>query len=258
MLPLRSEPSTPLLRPEPPMPPLRSEPPMPPLRLEPPTPLLRSEPPYAPSPLGAAYALSPGASAHTLYPTNARYRLGNPTVAPGHTYQSPQPQFPPILAGSHFPSSTQPPLASSPPRPPTSSWHSPPPPPRATPPSWHSPPTPYSPPLPPPRTTTPGCAQETVDLSNLPPPPPPRPVYQSHSFHPSIMDETGLFSKETQRILDGFVADIGGPDLSRRFKGVVNPETVTSLDMTNDPVIFVEQFRAGFARLPPWSLPLTN
>lgn len=64
------------------------------------------------------------------------------------------------------------------------------------------------------------------------------------------MDETSLFSKETQRIMDRFVTDIGGLDLSCRFKGVVNPETVTSLDMTNDPVIFAEQFRDGFARLP--------
>ena len=70
------------------------------------------------------------------------------------------------------------------------------------------------------------------------------------------MDETGLFSKETQRIIDRFVTDIGGPDLSRRFKGVVNPKTVTSLHMTNDHVIFAEQFRAGFARLPLWALPV--
>ena len=60
---------------------------------------------------------------------------------------------------------------------------------------------------------------------------------------------------EIQRIIDRFVTDIGGPDLSRRFEGVVNPETVTSLGMTNDPVIFVEPFRAGFARLPLWALP---
>ena len=69
------------------------------------------------------------------------------------------------------------------------------------------------------------------------------------------MDEAALFSKKTQRIVDRFVVDIGGPDLSRRFKGIVNPETVTSLDMANDPVIFAEQFRAGFSRLPSWALP---
>ncbi|CAN0440566.1 unnamed protein product, partial [Ascophyllum nodosum] len=74
-----------------------------------------------------------------------------------------------------------------------------------------------------------------------------RPVYQPHPYHPSIMDETGLFSKDTQRIIDRFVADISGQDLSRRFKGVVNHKTVTLLDMTNDPVIFAEHFRTGFA-----------
>ena len=74
-----------------------------------------------------------------------------------------------------------------------------------------------------------------------------RPVYQPHPYHPSIMDETGLFSKDTQRIIDRFVADISGQDLSRRFKGVVNHKTVTLLDMTNNPVIFAEHFRTGFA-----------
>ena len=206
---------------------------------------------YAPSRLGAAYVPSPGASAHTVHPTNAPYRFGNPTAAPRHTYQPPPPQFPPIPTGGHFPTSTQLPMAPSSARPPTPSWHSPrPPPPWATKQSWHSPPTAYSPSPPPPRTTTPGRGRNTIDLSDLSPSPPPRPVYQSHPFHRSIIDKTGLFSKETQRITDRFVMDIGGRDLSHRFKGVVNPETVTSLDMTNDPVIFAERFQAGFARLP--------
>ena len=37
--------------------------------------------------------------------------------------------------------------------------------------------------------------------------------------------------------------------------GVVNHKTVTSLDMTNDPVIFAEHFRTGFAGRPSWTLP---
>ena len=82
-----------------------------------------------------------------------------------------------------------------------------------------------------------------------------RPVYQPHPYHSSIMDETGLFSKDTQRIVDRFVADIGGQDLSSRFKGVVNHKTVTSLDMTNDHVIFAEHFRTGFAGRSSWTLP---
>ena len=82
-----------------------------------------------------------------------------------------------------------------------------------------------------------------------------RPVYQPHPYHPSIMDETGLFSKDTQRIVDRFVADIGGQDLSSRFKGVVNHKTVTSLDMTSDHVIFAEHFRTGFAGRSSWTLP---
>ena len=82
-----------------------------------------------------------------------------------------------------------------------------------------------------------------------------RPVYQPHPYHSSIMDETGLFSKDTQRIIDRFVADIGGQDSSRRFKGVVNHKTATSLDMTNDPVIFAEHFRTGFAGRKSWTLP---
>ena len=68
-------------------------------------------------------------------------------------------------------------------------------------------------------------------------------------FHPSIIDETDLVSKETQRIIDWFVTDVGGRDLFRRFKGVVNPETVTSLDMSYDRVIFAEKIRTGFAAL---------
>ena len=197
---------------------------------------------YAPTPLGAAYAPSPEASTHPVDPANVPYRFGNPTAAPGHTYQPPPPQFPPIRTGGHFPPSTQPPMAPSPARLPT--------------PSWHSPPTPYFPPPPPPRGTTSERGRHTIDLSEyVSPLPPPRPVYQSHPFHPSIMDETGLFSKKTQRINGRFVADIGGRDLSRRFKGVVNPETTTSLDMTRDPIIFAEQFRARFASLPSWELP---
>ena len=81
------------------------------------------------------------------------------------------------------------------------------------------------------------------------------PVYQPHPYHPSITDETGLCSKDTQCINDRFVADIGGQDLSRRFKGVVNHKTVTSLDRTNDPVIFDEHFRTEFAGRSSWTLP---
>ena len=69
------------------------------------------------------------------------------------------------------------------------------------------------------------------------------------------MDDTGIFSKESQRIIDRFPTEIGGCDLYRRFQGVVNPETVTSFDMTNDPVFFVENFRSRFAVLPSWALP---
>ena len=43
--------------------------------------------------------------------------------------------------------------------------------------------------------------------------------------------------------------------MSRRFKGVVNHETITSLDMTNNRVIFAEHFRTGFAGRPSWTLP---
>ena len=67
------------------------------------------------------------------------------------------------------------------------------------------------------------------------------------------MNETGLFSEDTQRIINRFVADIGIRDLSCRFKG--DHETVTSLDITNDPVIFAEKFGARFAGLPSWALP---
>ena len=112
---------------------------------------------YAPSPLGAAYAPFPGASAHTVHPTNAPYRFGNPTAAPGHTYQPPPSQFPPIPTGDHFLPLTQPPMAPSPARLPT--------------PSWYSPPTPYSPPPPRPWATTPGRGRDTIDLSDVPPHP---------------------------------------------------------------------------------------
>ena len=115
----------------------------------------------------------------------------------------------------------------------------------------------YSPPPPPPRSTTPRRRLGTIELSeDVPPPPPPRPVYQSFPFHPSVMAETGLFSKGRQRTIDWFVTDIGGRDLSRRFKGVFNPEMVTSLDIINDPVIVAEIFRSGFAALPTWAFPV--
>ena len=122
--------------------------------------------------------------------------------------------------------------------------------------------TPYSEPVFPTATSPPGPQRLDVDwerltyLKDIPLPPPSRPVYQSYPFHPSIMDETGLFSKETQRVIDRLVTDIGGRDLSRRFKGVVSPETVTSLDMTNDPVISAEKTPTGFAALSSWVLPV--
>ena len=98
-----------------------------------------------------------------------------------------------------------------------------------------------------------GLETTTIDLSDdVSPPPPPRPVYPSYPFHPSIMDKTSTFSKEPQRIIERFSTEIGGRDLSRRFQGVVNPKTVTSLDMTNDLVIFAETLRSGFATLPSW------
>ena len=157
-------------------------------------------------------------------------------AAPIHPYPHRRP-LPPINArrdnpleqSYHIP--LTPPLAPPPPQLPTQSQYS-------------SPPSP-------PRPTTPRRGLGTIDLSeDVPPPPPPRPVYQSFPFHPSIMDETGLFSKGTQRTIDRFVTDIGGRDLSRRFKGVFNSETVTSLDIINDPVIFAEIFRSRFAALP--------
>ena len=115
----------------------------------------------------------------------------------------------------------------------------------------------YSPSPPPPQSTPPRRALETIDLyEDIPPPPPPRPGYSSYPFHPSIMDETGLFSKELHRIIGWFATDVSGRDLSRRFQGIVNPETVTSLDMTNDRVIFAEIIRSGFAVLPYWALPV--
>ena len=82
-----------------------------------------------------------------------------------------------------------------------------------------------------------------------------RPVYQPHPYHRSIMDKTGLLSKDTQRIIDRFVADIGEQDSSRRLKRIVNHKMATSLDMTNDPVIFAEHFRTGFAGRPSRTLP---
>ena len=39
------------------------------------------------------------------------------------------------------------------------------------------------------------------------------------------------------------------------IQGVTNHETVTSLDITNDPVIFAEHFQTGFAGRPLWTLP---
>ena len=249
----RSEPPTPLFRSELSTPLPRSELPTSLLRSELPTPFLRSEPP-TPRPFSARSHLrlisarrrlrpfSWGLGTHRT-PHQRPYRFGSPTATAGHTYQHPPPQFPPIPTGGHLPPSTQPPMAPSPAR--------------LSIPSWHSTPTPSFPPPTPPRATTPGRGRDTIDLpEDVTPPPPPRPVYQSHPFHPSIMDETGLFSKETQHIVDRFVTDIDRRDLSRRCKGVVNPETVTSLDMTNNPVIFADQFRAGFAGLPPGELPV--
>ena len=135
--------------------------------------------------------------------------------------------------------------------PPEQSYHIPLTPPLAPPPPRLPTQSQYSSPPPPPRPITPRRGLGTVDLSeDVPPLPPPRPVYQTFPLHPSIMDETGLFSKGTQCTIDRFVTDIGGRDFSRRFKGVFNPETVTSLDIINDPVIFAEKFRSGFAALP--------
>ena len=133
----------------------------------------------------------------------------------------------------------------------------PPAPPLAPPPACSYIQSPCSPPPPPPRSIPPRRRLDTMDLSTDVPPPPPRmPVYSPYPFHPSIMDETGLFYKESQRIIDRFSAEIGGRDLSRRFQGIVNPEAVTSLDMTNHPVIFTEKFRSGFASLSSWALPV--
>ena len=70
------------------------------------------------------------------------------------------------------------------------------------------------------------------------------------------MDEGGIFSKQSQRIIDRFSAEIGGRDLSHRFQDVVKPKIVTSLDMTNDPVIFAEKLRSRFTALPSWALPI--
>ncbi|CAN0352435.1 unnamed protein product [Ascophyllum nodosum] len=96
-----------------------------------------------------------------------------------------------------------------------------------------------------------------VDLSEeIPPPPPPRPVTQPYPCHPLIVDDSDILSKKSQRAIDWFSTEIGGRDLSRRFQGVVNPETTTSLDMTNDPVIFAHKFRSVFDALPSWALPL--
>ena len=69
------------------------------------------------------------------------------------------------------------------------------------------------------------------------------------------MDDSGIFSKESQRIIDRF-SEIGGRALSRRFEGFVNPETTTSLGMTNDPVIFAQKRRSEYAVLPSWALPI--
>ena len=175
---------------------------------------------YAPAPPGATYAPAPSRTTYTPPPPGPAYQLGTTTAASGYTYQPPPPQY------------SQPPLAFPPAQPPTTTWQ--------------------SPPRPPSQATRPVQRREMIDLSDVPPPPPPRPAYQAHA---PIMDDTGLFSKDTQRIVDRFVEEIGGRDLSRRFKGVANHEAITSLDMTNDPVIFAEQFRTGFASPPQWALP---
>ena len=219
---------------------------------------------YAPSPLGAAYAPpphgtvhapSPRAPAHTVHPANT------PHAAPGYTYQHPLPQPPFTPAGGHLPSSMQNIPSLPPPRvaPPYPAHATAPPTPPLAPhptrlPNQHH----NSPPPPPSRPTTHTYRPGTIDLSADVPPPSPlslRPVYQPPPYHTSIKDETGLFSKDIQRIVDWFVTDIGGQDLSRRFKGVVNHKTVTSLDTTNDPAIFAEPFRTGFAGRPSWTLP---
>ena len=180
---------------------------------------------YAPAPPGVTYAPAPYAPApsrttYTPPPPGPAYQLGTTTAASGYTYQPPPPQYSP------------PPLAFPPAQPPTTTWQ--------------------SPPRPPSQATRPVQPREIIDLSDVPPPPPPRPAYQAHA---PMMDDTGLFSKDTQRIVDRFVEEIGGRDLSRRFKGVANHDAITSLDMTNDPVIFTEQFRTGFASPPQWALP---
>ena len=184
-------------------------------------------------------------STHAAPPPPRRVTLPYPTM---HTHAMAPPAQPLALPSARFP---------------TQSWYSPPTPTRAAipPPVFETAPQRFPTTLPErsssPQPTPPrrGLETTTIDLSeDVPPPPPPRPVYQSYPFHPSIMDETGIFSKKSQRIIYRFSTEIGERDLSRRFQGVVNPDTVTSLDMTNGPVIFAEKFRSGFTALPSWAL----
>ena len=111
--------------------------------------------------------------------------------------------------------------------------------------------------IPPPPPTSRQPESTPIDLSEkIPPPPRQRPVIQPYPFHISIMNGSVIFSKESQRTIDQFSAEIDGRDLSCRFQGLVNPDTKTSLNMTNDPGIFAHRFWSGFADLPSWALPL--
>ena len=93
-----------------------------------------------------------------------------------------------------------------------------------------------------PQSTTPppppSCqpASAPTDLSvETPPPPPLRPATQPCIFHLSIMGDSGIFSKESQRIIDQFSTDIDGRELSCRVQGVVNPENPTPWSLLTTP-----------------------
>ena len=222
---------------------------------------------------GTTFAPSHWASA-TPCSINTLYPVGNPHATPGYTYQHQPPQLPPIATGGNIPmiaqavrQRQQPYTYTAPPSQPSrvtgpypampTHAMAPPAPPFAPPPARSFIQSSYSPPPPPSRSIPPRRGLDTIDLSlDVPLPPPSMPVYSPYPFHPPFMDETGFFSKESQRIIDRFSTKIGGRDLSRRFQGIVNPETVTSLDMTNDSVISTGKFRFGFASLPSWALPV--
>ena len=175
---------------------------------------------YAPSPLGAAYASPPLGPAYALLrldPLTLLLRKGLSTpllLNPRHTRytppippmphqgtpistRSPNPLLSPLAATCPHQCKTYPPPprraalpypahATVPPTPPLAPPHT------RLPNQCHN-----SRPPPSPRSTTPTYLLGTIDLSAavpLPPPLPPRPVYQPHPYHPSIMDETGLFS----------------------------------------------------------------